>query len=368
MNILFLCRTRDLYFGRASLARALERRGVTVSCVRDDTPADVETTQLVACCDERPSLILQLESDFPLLPRGLTTTDIPTVCLEFDTYAFTERRIRWSMLFDHVIVYHPGYKERFERAGHPSVTTFYHAACRDLFCQPSVDREFDVGSVGRTYYHVQNTRRRVLTALSKKFRLNDWEKFCSFEEMADVYRHSKIVVNVARDDFPQDANMRAFEAMAAGCLLITRVPTELTAIGFEENVHFVPYRDETEITSLVSEYLCHKENLERIAGRGREKVLAEHTYDNRAAELLQILENNQGRLMAPARKWPEARVRLAYIDYYSACMQLGPALADLRRLASRDLRGAAFGGFLIAGALTRKPRARVYSLLRRGRE
>jgi hypothetical protein len=366
MNILFLCRREDMDFGRASLARALERKGVRVTCVADDTPVDEHIAKLVTCCDERPSLILQPESNFPLLPQGLTTIDIPTACLQIDTYAYTERRIRWSMLFDHPIVYHPGYQAQFERAGHPGVITLYHAACRDLFCKPPVDRTFDVGSVGRTHAYNQSTRRRVLAALSEKFRLNDWERFHGFEEMAEAYRHSKIVVNVTRDDFPQDANMRAFEAMAAGCLLITPVPTELTAIGFQENVHFVPYRHECEIMGLVSEYLCQNEKRERIATAGRVKVLAEHTYDNRAAELLRVFDINEGQLHAPARKWPEARMRRARIDYYSACMEIRPAMGELRQLAKRDLLEASFGALLITAALTRKPRARFRSLLHRG--
>jgi glycosyltransferase involved in cell wall biosynthesis len=269
-------------------------------------------------------------------------------------------------LFDHPIVYHPGYQEQFERAGHSGVVTFYHAACRDLFCKPPVERIFDVGSVGRTHANVQTTRRRVLTELSKRFRLNEWERFYSYEEMAEVYRQSKIVVNITRDDYQQDANMRAFEAMAAGCLLISRIPTELTTVGFQENVHFVPYRHEREIMGLVSEYLCQNEKLERIAASGREKVLAEHTYDNRAAELLSIIESNKGRLFAPARKWPEARVRLARIDYFSACMELRSAFSELGHVAKRDLRAVTFGGLLIAGALTRGPRARFRSLIHQG--
>ena len=112
MNILFLCRQKDLGFGQVSLARALERRGVCVTCVEDDTEPDEDITKLLARHTERPSLILQPELDLPLLPQGLADIDIPTACLHIDTYAYTERRIRWSMLFDHPIVYHPGYRAR----------------------------------------------------------------------------------------------------------------------------------------------------------------------------------------------------------------------------------------------------------------
>lgn len=363
MNILFLCRSRDLGFGQASLARALERRGVRVTCVEDETRLDEDVRRLVATCEERPDLILHPELDFPLLPRGLTRIDIPTACLQIDTYGYTDRRIAWSMLFDCPIVFHPGYQERFERAGHPGVITFYHAACRDLFDKPPVDRIFDVGSVGRTHAKVQSTRRRVFTMLARKFRLNEWDKPHTFEEMAKVYRRSKIVVNVPRDDFPQDANMRAFEAMAAGCLLISRIPSELTAIGFQKGTHFVAYRDEGEIMDLVGHYLAHEAERERIAGAGREKVLAEHTYDHRADLLLREIEKRSGEFAAPARRWSEERVRLVYLDYYAAHARLDYACSELRRIARRDLRGAAAGGMLMARAFANKFRSQLSSEL-----
>jgi hypothetical protein len=365
MNILFLCRRKDLGFGQLSLARALERRGVCVTCVGDNTEPDEHITELLARHTERPSLILQPELDLPLMPQGLADIDIPTACLHIDTYAYTDRRIRWSMLFDHPIVYHPGYQARFERAGHPGAITFYHAACRELFDKPPADRIFDVGSVGRTHDSVQGARRRVLTALKGRFRLNEWEKWYSYEEMAEVYRHSKIVVNVARDDFPQDANMRAFEAMAAGCLLISRVPTELTAIGFEEDVHFVAYRGEGEIMELVEKYLFDDSNRERIAGAGRQKVLTQHTYDCRAEQLLRIVGEHNGRLLAPARGWPEDQMRLARLDYFAANSRLDDACRELRRIARSNVRSAAAGSALVARALASRVRNRVRSLVRR---
>jgi len=81
--------------------------------------------------------------------------------------------------------------------------------------------------------------------------MNDWSRRYEPEEMARIYRQSKIIVNIARDDFPQDANLRTFEAMATGALLLTSLPTELTEIGFEDGVHFVGFRKEAEIAPLV---------------------------------------------------------------------------------------------------------------------
>jgi glycosyltransferase involved in cell wall biosynthesis len=365
MNILFLCRNKDMGWGQASLARALERRAVHVTFVNDTARLDSHIDELVAACPERPVLILHPELSFPILPRGLAEIDIRTACMQIDTYAYTRRRIKWSMLFDNPIVFHPGYREQFEQAGHQGAVTFYHAACRDLFDRPSIERTFDVGAVGRTHAKIQTTRRRVLTGLTERFRLNDWQKSYAFEEMAEVYRASKIVVNVPRDDYPQDANMRAFEAMAAGCLLISRSPTELTAVGFEEGVHFVPYQDESDIVDLVAKYLSADSERQRIAGAGREKVLREHTYDCRAEQLLRIVEQNEGKFFAPARNWPEERVRLAHLDFYVGNGRLDYAEKEFAYIVQRNLLTAAHGGAILARGFASKARGRLGTLVSR---
>jgi hypothetical protein len=350
MNILFLCRSKDIGWGQWGLTRAFERRGIQVTYMDDDAPGDEDIFKLVAACPVRPSLILHPELDFCTLPRGLGKIEIPTACFQIDTYAYTRRRIRWSMLFDHPIVFHPGYEEQFRKAGHRGVVTIYHAASRELFDKPEIQRIFDVGWVGRSSFNVHDSRRRVMTALAGRFRVNEWDKLYKFEEVADVYRSSRIVVNVARDDFPQDANMRAFEAMAAGCLLINRIPTELTEIGFQEGVHFVGYRHEGEIEHLVRRYLFQHEDRNRVARAGREKVLDEHTYDNRADTLLRKIGEHSSHFLAPARKWTDGRVRMHYVDYFSANRAFDCAYTQWRQLAMSDLPHAFTGGKFIARA------------------
>jgi hypothetical protein len=59
--------------------------------------------------------------------------------------------------------------------------------------------------------------------------MNDFRRRYSKEETAKVYQQSTIVVNVTRDEFPPEANMRCYEAMAGGALLIAPMPTELRA-------------------------------------------------------------------------------------------------------------------------------------------
>ncbi len=277
MNILYLCRQSDLNYKEPELfARAFRRRGFNVVCLKGEFPADGNIQVVLDQSQQLPKMIVLAESAHDLLPQGLEKVNIPTVSFQSDTYAYTRRRIRWSMLFDYAVVFHPGFEAQFRSAGHPRVITWSHAADPELFSGQQEQRTFEVGWVGRTDGNLYKDRRFVLKSLSRHFRMNDFTRFHFPDELAAVYCRSKIIVNVARDDYPQDANMRVFEAMASGALLITRLPSELTSIGFEEGVHFVGYNRLDEVVGLTRQYLTDDE----VHAHESHRQLAKRFYEN----------------------------------------------------------------------------------------
>src|SRR5262249_5600870 len=118
-------------------------------------------------------------------------------------------------------------------------------------------------------------------------------------------------------DYPTDVSLRFAEAMACGALFLTRTPTEMAALGFEENVHYVGYQDSAEVPGIVRKYLNDEQARLRIARAGHEKVMKEHTYDIRIAQLLERIRSDAGKLPAPARSWPKSKMHLAYLDYFA---------------------------------------------------
>jgi hypothetical protein len=365
MTILFLCREDDLQGISLHYTLALRRRGVHSIFVEPGFPLDGHIRHLLERCPERPLLILHPESGFPLLPWGLTEVCVPTACFQIDTYAYTHRRIRWSMLFDYAVLFHPHFESGFRAAGHPRPLTLPFGVDRELFERPEEDRIFEVGWVGQANGSLYKTRRRILSKLANQFRMNDSTWFHTQEQMAEVYSRSKTVVNVARDDYPHDANLRVFQAMAGGALLLTRVPSELTAVGFEDGVHFVGYREEEEVIKLVRRYLRDERARQCIAEAGRGKVLREHTYDRRVEALLTAIEQDAGRLFAPARQWSEEKVRLMCLDYYAAHRCLDYAYGELQQIAHRSFRNTLMGISLIARAWARQSRSWVIAKVMR---
>jgi hypothetical protein len=358
MTILCLCREEHHWKLIPGYAEAFRRRGVDFFCVADSLPFDARLEEVLAGCPRPPSAIFHFESAFPLFPIGLEKSGVPTVCFHADTYAFTERRIRWSMVFDHAAVFHPGFAERFRRAGHPSAFLLPHAVRREFYAGPEIERDYELGWVGQTSGSFYRARALWLPKLSKEFHSNDWTRRHTLAEVAEVYRRSRVVVNFSRDDFPQDANLRAFEVLAAGALLVTSWPTELTELGFEAGRHFVAYRDPAEISGLVRKYIDDEAARAAIAAAARELVLREHTYDRRVEELLARLTQGSGRRLAPARSWPESRARLAALDFYAAHGLPGCAARQFRHVAGHGFRETMEGASLLSRAWLRSLRAR----------
>lgn len=357
MTILCLCREEHHWKLIPGYADAFRRRGIEFFCVSDSIPFDAPLDEILRTCPSPPSAIFHFESAHPLFPVGLEKSAIPTVCFHPDTYAFTQRRIRWAMVFDHAAVFHPGYVEQFAAAGHPGAFLLPHAVRSDFFNGPELHREYDIGWVGQTSGPFYIARSQWLPRLAKEFRTNDWSRSYTVQEVAEVYRKSRVAVNIGRDDFPQDANLRVFEVLASGALLLTRVPTELRQCGFQEGVHFIGYRDPAEISGLVRKYLDDEAERGRIATAARELVLNKHTYDQRAGQLLALLAPAAGRNSAPARSWPEPRARLVALDFYSAHGLPACAARQFRHVAGRGFRETIEGASLLFRAWLRSLRA-----------
>jgi hypothetical protein len=231
------------------------------------------------------------------------------------------------------------------------------------FSGTELPRIFEVGWVGQTEGPVYRARGRIVKKLANSFRMNEVVRRHSAAELALIYRQSEIVVNVGRDDYRQDANVRTFEALAAGALLVTSLPSELSAIGFQDGAHFVGYGSETEIPGLVRAYLADEAARRRIAEAGRELVLREHTYDRRVDALLAFINDMEKKRCSPARVWTEERVRLAYLDYFAGNGALECAAAELPAIARHRLVKAAVGTAILARAWGRRIPGRIRSRL-----
>ena len=107
------------------------------------------------------------------------------------------------------------------------------------------------------------------------------------ESLYKLLHDSKIVLNITRSQFygaETGVNLRIFEALSAGCFLLTdycEEVAELFIVGEEIEV----FRNANELKEKVDYYLNHPEERKRIAARGHERFLREYTWDARVKEL-----------------------------------------------------------------------------------
>jgi hypothetical protein len=97
----------------------------------------------------------------------------------------------------------------------------------------------------------------------------------------------------------------------------------------------------------------------QIADVARDKVLHEHSYDQRVETILELAKQNGRTFLAPARSWAEERVHLAYLDYFAGNGALDCALGELRAIAKLNLGDATRGAGMLARAWARRLQAKT---------
>jgi spore maturation protein CgeB len=107
-------------------------------------------------------------------------------------------------------------------------------------------------------------------------------------EMYQVLRDSEITINHHGDILPWANNLRLFEATGVGTFLITDWRSNLSTL-FEPGSEVAAYRDENEAKEMIEHFLERREERGRMAERAHQRTLREHTYDQRMAEVVELV-------------------------------------------------------------------------------
>ncbi len=232
----------------------------------------------------RPDLYLWIDSGLEVPPDDLESANVPKACYLIDTHVRCEERLAVAKRFDYTFLAQKGQVAQFEQAGIPNV------AWLPLACDPALHdiaprpRCFDVAYVGGLIGDATDRRRALLQSVAARFP-NHRIGRCWPAEMARVYAQSKIVVNASVN---RDLNMRVFEAMASGALLITDEAEGLEDL-FEDGTHLVVYRRDEDLLDVIERYLRDDAARERIAAAGSELVRREHTYAQRIERIVRAV-------------------------------------------------------------------------------
>lgn len=358
MDIVFLCTERELTRERLGMCEALAGMATVrvLPAWLESTDAILDWWRAQSPRTGRP-VLLWPDPPATYLPEGLARCAATTACWHIDSFSAPEWRAEHARLFDVTFVFHPGSVMRYRELGVPEVHLLPHAVRPQFFADPAVtERPLDiafVGSLEGAYAH----RRACLAALeSDGHRLNDYRRSQDYAELVATYRRARIGVNVPRDDHLKDANLRCFEVMAAGALLLTPAGSELRDLGFAPGRHYVEFTTPAELRQLARHWLGAERERAEIAAAGRERVLGGFTYVHAAATMLRALE--AGAAGAATRRPAPAAAQRIGLRYFARRGHARAAWRQLQGLARDgqatidDARDAALG-------LARAVRARL---------
>lgn len=266
---------------------------------------------------EHPDLYLWVESVYGYWPRNIKYLKCPTACYLIDTHYHLTSALETARHFDFVFIAQLIDLEAF-RAVHPHVYWLPLACDPEIHGHQDVAKFCDIGFVGS----MNPCREQMLDYLARHVNVHRERSF--WLDMARTFSGSRIVLNNASMD---DLNMRFFEALASGSLLLSN-PTNGSAqdILFRDGVEYACYNDEN-LLEVVQRYLSDDALREQVAALGRQRVLAAHTYRHRTDDMLDVLLHGKPDTFSPEelRERSEAIVLLPDLQTQSNKIALDSA-------------------------------------------
>lgn len=324
--------TTGIYFERALATEHQVTFVGTASADRSSYAPDVDIVAVAQSLDQAPDLFLYVDSGhLSYLPRNLHKLPCPTAAYLIDVHLGPGLRVPLADCFDYVFIAQRDFLPDYRRHSQ-QVVEWLPLACELPAPRKPVPRSIDVGFVGNVSREFDDPRAQMIKMLDAQFTMNDYRQLYLPHEMLQLYQQSKTVFNHA---IRNDVNMRVFEAMGGGALLVTnRIGNGLLDL-FEEDKHLVVYDSPHELIEKVTYFLEHEAERLSIAAAGEAEISAKHTYSHRANQILETVFDLKPGARGPLRSASPAQVGRVYIHLYSMLRLLDATMTqwtDLKKL------------------------------------
>lgn len=233
-----------------------------------------------------PDLFLWIDSGTNFFPKNIEQLDYPSAAYFIDSHLNLKKHIELAKHFDFIFIAQKEYVNIFKKHGIKSVHWL------PLACDPEIHKNYNLPPKNNIcFIGSTNLNPRRLFLLEKiKMKHSVFSDRLFLNEMALAFSESKIVFN---SSVKNDLNMRFFETLSTGSLLLTDMAKNSGQDElFIANEEIVCYEDET-INNTIDFYLENDELREAIARRGYEMTLNAHTYQHRVEDLLSVVVGNK---------------------------------------------------------------------------
>lgn len=316
MKLLIVASLSDIATANYFITALREAAHELLVCSDIDTPAvNIQVKGLVDIASllrqqrfEADAILFFEGGSMRLLPDTSGVRSCPTLWYAIDTHMDFEKHVRIGRLFDMTLVAQRQYVEPLTSRGLTQVQWLPLAFAPELLPRTLPERDIDIAYVGSADATVHPQRSILLDALRGRFPLHRFGR-ATPEEMGRIYAAARVVFNRSVNN---DLNMRFFEAMGAGAVLVTdRVIDNGVEALFEEGLHYLCYESEDDLLRKVGDVLQDTDRLRAIGTSAQSLVQSRHTYAHRASDLATHLA--QARIVAKPSPG----------DVFVACLALG---------------------------------------------
>ena len=259
--------------------------------------------------------------DFPFF---LEKIKCKTVAYFIDVHLALEQRLIFSNFFDFIFIAQKNYINFFNK--HRKINKKVkknNVFWLPLACDPKIHfkkkqkKTIDVSFIGQVNKIFSEERYNTINKVLKNFKTNNYKKFYKKEEIGKIYSSSKIVFNKSIN---KDLNMRFFEGLCSGALLVTdELKNNVMGNLFSNRYHYISYYSSDDAIKKINYYLKNFSKRELIAKRGKNLVIKSHTYLKRLNTILQITSKKNSKdsvKISPIRKMSPSQLSSEYAKVF----------------------------------------------------
>jgi len=203
--------------------------------------------------------------------------------------------------YDGFLVVSKPFAERLRPKVEAPVIPFFQQTDPRLFHPGEEKPKYDVVFIGNNIHRGRKIRKIIEDLLQTHHRCSIWgarwhgvvpedwivSDYVSKGDSAKICRQARIILGDHHDDMRDEGFVceRNFDALASGALIISDA-----VLGIEEVIDIPVYRTPADLEKLLDRYLTHEEERQALVARLRQKVLEEFTFERRATQLLDFLD------------------------------------------------------------------------------
>lgn len=263
-----------------------------------------------AASEVRPDLVFITGSNWYVLPATVTHLQrrygARVVLNEQHLQVFRPYQAECLQLFDHVFTQDSGLTSLLAHASPARAVSLLGPACDAQEHRPLALTEGDRAAYGADvgYLGYAYANRLALFEQLTSFRIRlwgvGWDRSEALRPYFDprpvhglkktkIYNATGVIVNLQSVSYQLDGvTCRPFEVAACGGFCISEARRDLSRF-FRIGEEMISFEDATDLKTKIAYYLAHPDEARDLAARARARVLAEHTYEHRARQVINTL-------------------------------------------------------------------------------